>query len=231
MARTPRRPARRNRPISPRPDAPAARPPRDADSSRTAKRGKRPAPVGGRGAGSENHRPLFRAYLAMSLDGYIADSDGGVDWLNDYVSPEIGFDSFARTIGAVVMGRTTYDWSIKHGHGPGGFGRTIVLTHEPLSGAPKGVEAYAGDVRPLAERLRQELAGTGKDVWLMGGGRSIAPFHERGLVDRWEISVIPVLLGDGIPLFPKHSRKPEPLRVTHTRVLKNGIVEVWYERD
>lgn len=229
MARTPRRPARHNRPASARPDPPAGRTPRDAESSRTAKRGKRPAPAAARGAGGEQHRPLLRAYLAMSLDGYIADARGGVEWLNAYFSPEIGFDSFARTIGAVVMGRTTYDLSIAHGHGPGAYGRAVVLTHRPLPDAPKGVEAYSGDVRPLTERLRQDLAGTGKDIWLMGGGRSIAPFHERGLVDRWEISMIPVLLGDGVPLFPKHARAAEPLRVTHTRVLKNGIVEVWYE--
>lgn len=181
-----------------------------------------------------NREPLMRASLAVSADGYIADVSGGVDWLNDYFSPEIDFMGFLRTIGATIYGRTTFDWAMAQGHAgatdptaPGG--RAIVLTRRPIENCPAGVEAFGGDVRELAATLRAELKGTGKDVWLMGGGRSIAPFHEAGLVDRWELSIIPILLGNGIPLFPPHSRGFGALRLTRTRVLENGIVEAWYE--
>jgi dihydrofolate reductase len=57
-------------------------------------------------------RPLFRAYLAVSLDGYIADRKGGVGWLDPYFTPQIDFQAFWRTIGAMVMGRATYDWTV-----------------------------------------------------------------------------------------------------------------------
>lgn len=178
-------------------------------------------------ASAKAHGPLFRAALAVSLDGYIADSKGSVDWLNAYFSREIDFMAFANTIGITVCGRKTFDISLSQGHGGGG--RAVVLTHRPLKKPSPGLEAFSGDVRELAGRLRAELAGTGKDIWLMGGGESIAPFHAAGLVDRWELGIIPVLLGDGIPLFPKNSLPPRGLRLTHSRTLKNGIVEAWYE--
>ncbi len=173
--------------------------------------------------------PLIRAYLAVSLDGYIADRDDGVAWLDPFFSPEVDFAGFVKTIGATIMGRATYDWSVAHGHAGQAGGRCLVLTHRPIDHPPPGVEAFEGDVRELADRLRRELADTSKDVWHMGGGLSIAPFHAAGLIDRWELAIMPVVLGDGIPLFPKHSRGAERLRLTRSRTLKNGIVEVCYE--
>ena len=186
------------------------------------KRAAKPAPA-------PVHTPLLRAFLAVSLDGYIADKDGGVGWLDAYHSPEIDFAGFLKAIGATVFGRKTYDWAVAHGYLDTSGGRTIVLTRRSLKNPPAGVEAFGGDVRDLAARLRRELAKSGKDIWLMGGGLSIAPFHAAGLVDRWELGIVPVLLGDGIPLFPKHSRGLTGLRLTRSRALKNGIVEVWYE--
>ena len=100
-----------------------------------------------------------------------------------------------------------------------------------MKNALAGVEAFAGDVRMLAAELRRELTGTGKDVCLFGGGESIASFDAHGLVDRWELAIMPALLSNGIPLFPKRSRRIERLRLTHSRALKNGVIEVWYEPD
>lgn len=173
--------------------------------------------------------PRFRAYLAVSLDGFIADTHGGVGWLDPYFSPEIDFQAFFGTIGATVMGRATWDWTVAHGHQLAAEGRYIVQTRRPLGDVPDGVEAFAGDVRDLAAELRRELAGTGKDVCLFGGGESIASFDEHGLVDTWELAVIPVLLGDGIPLFPRRARPAQPLRLVRSRALGNGILQVEYE--
>jgi dihydrofolate reductase len=176
------------------------------------------------------HDPLFRAFLAVSLDGFIADKSGGVDWLNPYFSPEIDFAGFMRSIGITVYGRTTYDWAVAHGHlQASAKNRVILLTRRPPPTTPAGVEVYSGDIPALADRLRAELRGTGKDIWLMGGGISIAAFHATGLVDRWELGIVPILLGEGIPLIPAHSRGHEPLRLTHGRTLKNGMIEAHYE--
>jgi len=173
---------------------------------------------------------LLRVYIAMSLDGYIADRAGGVDWLNAYFSPEINFDAFFRTIGAVVWGRRTFEQARARGEYRKESGRVVVMTRRPPPGdLPPGIEAYGGDVRALAARLRQELAGTGKDIWIGGGGESIVPFHQAGLIDRWEISIIPVLLGDGVPLFPKRGPGVESLKLIHNRTLSNGVIEAHYE--
>jgi dihydrofolate reductase len=174
--------------------------------------------------------PLFRVMLAVSIDGYIADKQGGVKWLDPYFTPEIDFKGFVRTIGVSIMGRTTFDEAVRMGHPFSDQSRAIVLTHRPLAKPPPGVEVYAGDLRVLAERVRHELSGSGDDVWLMGGGKAIAAFHQVGLVDRWELGLVPVLLGEGIPLFPPNSRGVSRLKLTRSRTLTNGMVEVWYER-
>ena len=201
---------------------------RDAAGRSKREPGRPATPVGRAPAPPE---PLLRAFLAVSLDGYIADRRGGVGWLDPHFTPEIDFQAFWRTIGATVMGRATWDWTVAHGYPIEAGGRRIVQTHRPLKNAPPSVEAFAGDVRKLAAELRRELTGTGKDVCLFGGGESIASFDAHGLVDRWELAIMPALLGDGIPLFPKRSRRVERLRLTHSRALKNGVIEVWYEPD
>ncbi len=76
--------------------------------------------------------PIFRASLAMSLDGYIADANGDVDWLNDYFSPELDWEAFAGRFGATVVGRRTHDASVKKGIPVGGDGY-VVLTHIRLA--------------------------------------------------------------------------------------------------
>ena len=172
---------------------------------------------------------LLRAYLAVSLDGYIADCDRGVSWLDPFFSDELDFKAFFSTIGVSVMGRRTFDHSLTLGVPETGM-RSVVLTHRPIEDPPAGFETFAGDVRELAQTLRRDLEPSGKDVWLMGGGASLQPFVEAGLVDRWELSWIPILLGTGVPLFPPGSPTTSPLRPIHTRTYKNGIVEVHYER-
>lgn len=174
--------------------------------------------------------PLVRVALAVSLDGYIADKRGGVNWLDPYFSPEMDFAGFMATIGATVMGRKTFEVALKLGMPSGGADqRSIVLSSKRPRGAPAGFEHFKGDLRRLVETLKHDLAGAGKDIWLMGGGEAIEAFRAAGLVDRWELSVIPIVLGEGIPLFPKRKYEPQPLHLTHTRAFSNGVVEQWYK--
>lgn len=170
---------------------------------------------------------LLRVYIAVSRDGFIADAGDGVGWLDPYFSDELGFDEFRAGIGATVVGRRTFD---RFGAGPG-EDPVIVLTHRPLEGAPEHVQAFGGDVRDLAARLRVALEPTGKDVWLLGGGLAIRSFHEEGLVDRWELFRIPEELGEGVPLFPPGAPDLAGWRATPRRTYSNGIEEVWYERS
>ena len=202
---------------------------RERRSSGPTRAAKSTKPGRPKAQGAARAQPRFRAYLAVSFDGYIAGAEGGVGWLDPYFTPEIDFQAFFGTIGATVMGRATWDWMVAHQHPLEAEGRCVVQTHRPIENAPEGVEAFAGDVRELAAELRRELAGTGKDVCLFGGGESIASFDEHGLVDRWELAIIPAFLCDGIPLVPRRARSVQPLRLVQSRALQNGIVLVEYE--
>jgi len=172
---------------------------------------------------------LFRVNIAVSIDGYIADTDGGIAWLDPYFSDEIDFAGFFSTIGATVMGRRTFDQAIAASAWRPTSARTIVLTHRPIDDAPPAVRPYAGDIRSLADTLRHEVEPSGKDVWLMGGGESIRSFNEAGLVDRWELCTVPVMLGAGVPLFPPGESTGFELTPIHSKTHQNGILEVWYE--
>jgi dihydrofolate reductase len=174
-----------------------------------------------------------RVSLAVSLDGYIADKNGGVDWLNPFFSDEMDFAGFMNGIGAAVMGRKTYDIAVSGilGPIPPTDYPTYVLTRRPMPNPPARYEPFGGRPTELIGRLRTELAKSGKDIWHMGGGEAIEAFRAAGLVDRLELRVIPVLLGDGIPLFPRHARGDERWNLIKHRAFKNGAVEMWYENQ
>lgn len=188
----------------------------------------RKEPVSASRAGSGR----LHVYIATSLDGCIAtpstpDDPAGVAWLNPYHDAMGGYGAFIKTIGAVIMGRTTYDISASQ---PSMFGElpTYVLTHRPLPpGAPAQVTPFAGNVADLARRLRMETRG---DVWHMGGGSSIQPFLEQNLIDLWSVAIIPTILGEGPRLFLPATPRVRTLRLAHTKAYKSGVVELRYER-
>jgi dihydrofolate reductase len=155
--------------------------------------------------------------VAVSLDGYIADEDGGVDWLNPYFSPEMDMSGFMSRVGAVVVGRRTYEEAMA---GHRGGGRLVVLTNGSLD----GVETFAGNVGELASRLRDEVDGI---VWLMGGGEAARSFLEAGALDELDLNVIPQVLGAGRPLFPAGAGKHE-LELLESRAYSNGCVRLRY---
>ncbi len=168
--------------------------------------------------------PLLRIYIAVSLDGFIATPEGGVEWLEPYPADDFGFAGFLDGIGTIVMGRTTYDQAL--GFGPWAYDRqrTVVLTSRPLDDPPPGVQPWSGDVVALAGDLK---AGNAGDIWLLGGARSIGQFLENDLVDRLELFVIPVLLGEGIALFDGACR-PAPLHLESATPFPKGVVQLIY---
>jgi dihydrofolate reductase len=168
--------------------------------------------------------PLVRLYIAVSLDGFIATPNGGVEWLEPYPAQDFGFAKFLESIGTIVMGRATYDQAL--GFGPWAYEgkRTIVLTSRPLDDPPPGVEARDGDVTSLTADLKASSAG---DIWLLGGAKSAGPFLEGGLVDRLELFVIPVLLGEGIALFDGANRRTQ-LQLESATPYPRGVVQLVY---
>ena len=169
-------------------------------------------------------------YIATSLDGYIADEQGGVDWLGGHGEPEEGEDSysrFLRTIDTVVMGWNTYhqvttqlspeQWLYEGLH-------TYVITHRPLPAAPE-ITFTAEDPCALIRRLRRE---EGKGIWICGGGSVIQPLVREDLIDEYYLSIIPTILGSGIRLFGTQADQRK-LRLTKAET-SGGIAQLIYRR-
>lgn len=169
-------------------------------------------------------------YIAMSLDGYIADEAGGVDWLGGQEPEANGYDSFAEFVpgvDTVVMGWNTYRQvreELAQDEWPYAGLACYVLTHRkpPEDENVQFVAEPAGD---LLRRLR-ELPG--RDIWICGGAAVVQQLMQADLIDRWHIAVVPQLLGSGLPLFAQQPTG-QALRLLHT-LSYNGIVELIYER-
>ena len=142
-------------------------------------------------------KPSFRLYIALSLDGYIATPDGGVDWLKPFDSATAGYAEFISEIGAIVIGRKTYEQVRGFGDWPYAGIRTIVLSSEMLETLPEDTAIWRDGIEVLAD----ELAGEQRDIWVLGGAAVIGSFLQHRLIDRMEMFVMPVLLGTGIRLF------------------------------
>ena len=167
------------------------------------------------------------AYLAVSADGYIARKDGGIDWL-DRPSPRghYGYAAFLRSIDAIVLGRTTYDQALEMGHASM-FSSKIkhyVFTHRRAKPA-NNVEFVKEDVAKFTKRLR---AARGRNIWMMGGAGVIAPFLDAGELDEFSIHVIPVIIGEGIPLIAP-ARRTVPMKLLSTKRFPDGVVHLHYK--
>jgi dihydrofolate reductase len=165
-------------------------------------------------------------YIATSADGYSARPDGDVDWL-DRPMPKgsYGMNAFARSIDTVLWGRKTYDFAVKMG-GLGPFGKLkhYVFSRRPPSDPAPEVEFVSGAIPEFAAKLR---ARKGKNIWMMGGASIIASFLDSGAIDEFSIHVIPVMIGEGIPLVaPRH--RNIPLELISTRSFSDGVVHLNY---
>ena len=164
-------------------------------------------------------------YIAASLDGFIVDPNGSLEWL--YNAPvELGeyhYDNFIKRIRTVVMGRATYDWLVKEGAGWAyGGKRSIVVTSRPLPD-PLGPLETRSDVDALIAELRGLDDG---DVWMLGGGQLQMAFMEHGALDEIEIYLMPRIIGGGVPLFPATGFTAAPELVSAVQL--GGCVRLHY---
>lgn len=165
-------------------------------------------------------------FVAASLDGYIARPDGSVDWLLGYDSAtdDHGYSAFYAGIDGLLMGRTTYLHCLTQGDWPYPDKPTLVLTranHLPLAG-PQIELMHC----PPSEALETLQTKGCKRVWLVGGGSLAGNFLAAGLLDELIVSIIPHLLGAGIPLFSIGLE--QRLQLLEQRSFPSGIVQLRY---
>src|SRR2546421_5860858 len=166
-------------------------------------------------------------HIATSADGFIARSDGDLEWLPPRPAPAgfYGMNAFMRSIDTKLLGRKTYEVSLRLGAKFDSGSRTIVFSRRaPPADAPPGVEFVNGAIGPFVSRLREH---PGKDVWLMGGGELIASFLDEQVIDEFVISVAPVFIGDGIPLIARRHRHV-PLDLHSVERFEDGLVQLRY---
>ena len=142
-----------------------------------------------------------KLFIASTLDGYIATKEESLQWLFDVEGEgDNGYGAFYSDIGTIIMGKKTYDWLEKEqaGQWPYSDKTSYILTHQKISSTDNIVFI---DKEKLTE-LSVNFADTDKNIWVVGGGEVIKLFIENHWVDELQVTIAPVLLGDGISLFP-----------------------------
>ncbi len=169
-------------------------------------------------------------FIAMSLDGYVADKSGGVAWLGGDGSDETNFGTYAEfidTVDTVILGRKTYTQIVTE-LSPDNWVYTgmksYVMTREEHESSEE-ISFVNGDVCDLITEIKEQ---EGKNIWICGGAAIANALHKKGLIDTYHVSVIPSILGEGTRLFDKCESETK-LKLIKT-VSYNGIVDVIYEK-
>lgn len=167
-------------------------------------------------------------YIATSIDGFIADSKGGIDWLGaggEATEVDTSYEDFYGSVDTVVMGRTTYDQVVNElapGNYPYADVDSYVLTSRPTENSEK-IVFTSKEVTQLVEELKMEEGG---NIWIVGGSSVVMPLMKENLIDEYQLAIVPIILGEGIRLFQEFSPS---LQVTTTEVSTvNGLVYTKY---
>jgi dihydrofolate reductase len=169
-------------------------------------------------------RARCSVFIATSFDGFIARSDGGIDWLSIVEQPgeDYGYRRFFESIDTLVVGRKTYETALGFPEWPYAGKRCIVLTHASLA-AKHGEEPFLGSPDSLVDKLTADGA---KRIYV-DGGAVIQQFLAAGLVTDMVVSIVPVLLGEGVPLFGKIGGDLR-LDLVDSRSYESGLVQLEY---
>ena len=172
--------------------------------------------------------PRFIYYAAASLDGFLADENGSLDWLFRFDGAEgvaAHYERFIAGVGALIMGRDTWDFVAGSGHAWAyGDTPTWVLSHRPLDPMIPGANALLStDAREAAEAAKS--AAGERDVWVVGGGKVATQLLASGHLDELHLGLVPIFLGRGIPLLPVRTAELELIGQT---TFGRGLVELRY---
>lgn len=169
-------------------------------------------------------------YIATSLDGYIATPNGGIEWLSEFPNPsksDYGYSEFIDKIDALVMGRKTFE--MVSSYQPWPYTKKVFVLSNSLKeiSAPlvDKAEIIDGDLKSIVKKLNEK----GYKELYIDGGKTVQSFLKKNMIDELIISKIPIILGDGIPLF---GRQDHSLKFEHcsTEVFEGGLVKSHYKK-
>lgn len=164
--------------------------------------------------------------LGISIDGYIARLNGAVDFL--FMPKDYSMAPFFQTIDTAIMGRKTLDAALKMGGGSFGGSSmpTYVLSRTKPAGERDGLIFVN---QPLSKLIQQIRKRPGKHIWMMGGGELARDFLKSDLVDELYLGIVPVLLGEGIPLFPAGFPQRN-FKLLENKTFSKGLIALKYQR-
>jgi dihydrofolate reductase len=169
----------------------------------------------------------IKLFIASSLDGYIARIDGSIDWL--VTDGDYGFSQFYESIDTIIMGRKTYDKVLESGKYPHTDKKSYVLSQNPhVRRSSQHVEFIYADVIVFIKK--HLIRSKGKDIWLVGGSDIISIFLNADLVDEVILSIHPIILAKGIPLF-KNIQRQVILKLLKSIPFDNGLIQMHYHID
>lgn len=177
--------------------------------------------------GEQEERPRLTYYVAQTLDGFIAESDGGVEFLNEVDhegGEDYGYAAFYATVDSLVMGRGTYAFVESAGTWHYAGKPCWVMTSQPVDAPPEDVRVSQRSPREVVDEIAERGC---RETWLVGGGKLARAFANEGLLDRWIVSVVPYVMGEGIPLVAAGMR-PAGLTLESHTVYPSGLVQLVY---
>jgi dihydrofolate reductase len=164
----------------------------------------------------------LRYQVAMSLDGFIAGPSGEYDWI--VPNPAFDFAALYAQFDTMLMGRKTWEVARAMRHDRGGQSHRWVVVSRTLQPEPRdAIEILSDEIEAAVAAMKAE---PGRDIWLFGGGVLFRSLLDAGLMDTVEVSVMPVLLGSGVPLLSEGSR--QALRLTASKALPGGMLTLSY---
>jgi len=167
-------------------------------------------------------------YFTTSLDGYIADAQGGTSWLAGDPATDYGYEDFYQSVETILLGRRTYEQMLEMGDFfPYADKEVIVFSSNPhLKSAAECVQITQADPAQVLARLQ---LGEGGDIWIGGGAKLAGSLLKAGLIDELHVFIQPILLGSGLPFFGDAESALRPLEWTHSQDWPGGITELRYK--
>ena len=161
-------------------------------------------------------------FIAISLDGFMANLNGSIDWL--FTDQDYNYTEFFDRIDTVIMGNKTYQQILGFGEYPYPGKQGFVISRSQVPGGGNGLVSFQANL----EFVPSLVNSPGKDIWLVGGAEVIRLFAERDWIDELILSVHPIALGQGIPLFLPNPGLPRKFQLTNYQVFDTGLVQLSY---
>ncbi|HEY9811266.1 MAG TPA: dihydrofolate reductase family protein [Halomicronema sp.] len=161
-------------------------------------------------------------FIASSLDGYIARPSGEIDWL--FTDQDYGYSDFYANIDTILMGRKTYEQVLTFGEYPYPGVKTYVFSKKSTLSTSQDIEIITENINTFIPKLKQQK---GKNIWLVGGAQIVFELINQKLIDEIILSIHPIILGEGITLFPAKIT-PQNFQLSQCQTYNTGLVQLSY---